>query len=108
MKEGGKAELYCPSDLAYGDRGAPPKIPPGAVLKFEVELLEILKEGDDEKPADKGKEATKKTEETKSDKPKEDKKTEADPGKKDEKKAEDQKAQSEGNKKKLIKNKFSG
>ena len=59
MKAGGKAELYCPSDLAYGDRGAPPKILPGSVLKFEVELLEIVKEGDEkpqEKPADNPKE----------------------------------------------------
>ncbi len=44
MKVGGKSELYCPPDIAYGDRGAPPKIPPGAALKFEVELLEIVKE----------------------------------------------------------------
>jgi len=42
MKVGGKARLVCPSDIAYGDRGAPPKIPGGAVLSFEVELLEIL------------------------------------------------------------------
>jgi FKBP-type peptidyl-prolyl cis-trans isomerase FkpA len=41
MKVGGKARLVCPSDIAYGDRGAPPNIPGGATLVFEVELLEI-------------------------------------------------------------------
>ncbi|RUO88898.1 FKBP-type peptidyl-prolyl cis-trans isomerase, partial [Corallococcus sp. AB018] len=43
MKVGGKAQLVCPSDIAYGDRGAPPNIPGGAALVFEVELLEIVK-----------------------------------------------------------------
>ncbi len=43
MKVGGKARLVCPSDTAYGDRGAPPHIKPGATLVFEVELLEIVK-----------------------------------------------------------------
>ncbi len=42
MKVGGKARLVCPSDIAYGDAGAPPKILGGAVLSFEVELLEIM------------------------------------------------------------------
>ncbi len=43
MKVGGKAQLTCPSKIAYGDQGRPPKIPGGAVLVFEVELLEIVK-----------------------------------------------------------------
>lgn len=41
MKVGGKAQLVCPSDLAYGDKGQPPTIPGGAVLIFEIELLDI-------------------------------------------------------------------
>ena len=41
MKVGGKAKLVCPSGIAYGDRGSPPKIKGGAALVFEVELLGI-------------------------------------------------------------------
>lgn len=44
MKVGGKSKLVCPSNLAYGDRGAPGgKIKPGAALVFDVELLDIVK-----------------------------------------------------------------
>ncbi|HKJ25066.1 MAG TPA: FKBP-type peptidyl-prolyl cis-trans isomerase [Myxococcota bacterium] len=42
MSVGGKAEIVCPSSIAYGDRGSPPKIPPGAALHFDVELLDIV------------------------------------------------------------------
>jgi FKBP-type peptidyl-prolyl cis-trans isomerase FklB len=41
MKEGGKWELYLRSELGYGDRGAGALIPGGAVLIFELELLEV-------------------------------------------------------------------
>ena len=43
MKVGEKAHITCPADIAYGDRGFPPKIKGGAALAFDVELLEIVK-----------------------------------------------------------------
>lgn len=41
MPLGSKWRLFVPSDLAYGERGAGPKIGPHATLIFDVELLEI-------------------------------------------------------------------
>ena len=46
VKVGGKARLVCPAEIAYGNRGAPPKIRPGAALTFDVELLEIVEGGE--------------------------------------------------------------
>jgi FKBP-type peptidyl-prolyl cis-trans isomerase FkpA len=42
MKEGGKSLLVCPASIAYGDRSTG-RIPAGAALSFEVELIEIVK-----------------------------------------------------------------
>ena len=41
MPAGSRWKLYVPAELAYGARGAGPKIPPNATLVFEVELLSI-------------------------------------------------------------------
>jgi FKBP-type peptidyl-prolyl cis-trans isomerase FkpA len=43
MKVGSKAEIYCPANIAYGERGSPPVVPGGAMLAFQLELLSIEK-----------------------------------------------------------------
>ncbi len=41
MPQGSKWEIYIPSNLAYGDAGQGPTIPPASTLIFTVELLEV-------------------------------------------------------------------
>lgn len=43
MKAGTKLHLVIPSELAYGENGAAPKIQPNSVLIFDVELISIEK-----------------------------------------------------------------
>jgi len=46
MRKGEKAVFTLPSEYAYGENGSPPKIPGGATLVFEIELLSFGAEVD--------------------------------------------------------------
>jgi FKBP-type peptidyl-prolyl cis-trans isomerase len=41
LKVGGRRKLVLPPSMAYGDAGAPPDIPPGSTLVFDVEVLGV-------------------------------------------------------------------
>ena len=41
MKEGGKIQLFIPSNLAYGSQGAGGVIAPDSTLIFDIELLKV-------------------------------------------------------------------
>jgi FKBP-type peptidyl-prolyl cis-trans isomerase len=44
MDVGSRYKLVIPSNLAYGEQGAPPVIEPNSVLLFDVELISIEKQ----------------------------------------------------------------
>jgi FKBP-type peptidyl-prolyl cis-trans isomerase FklB len=60
MPVGSKWQLFIPSALAYGERGAGPDIGPDSTLIFEVELVSIQEKPKEEKPKDKAPDAEKK------------------------------------------------
>lgn len=41
MKEGAIYKVFISPELGWGDRGAPPQIPPGSAVYFEIELLKV-------------------------------------------------------------------
>jgi len=43
MRVGSRSRITCPAELAYGERGSPPAVKPGATLVFEIELLGVVR-----------------------------------------------------------------
>jgi FKBP-type peptidyl-prolyl cis-trans isomerase FklB len=53
MGEGAKWQIFVPSNLAYGERGAGAVIGPNSTLIFEVELISIKEKAQEKKPENK-------------------------------------------------------
>jgi FKBP-type peptidyl-prolyl cis-trans isomerase len=47
MRVGGRRLLKVPPQLAYGAKGAPPRIPPNATLLFDISLVEVKKKNNE-------------------------------------------------------------
>lgn len=41
MRVGGKGQVVCPAELAFGDKGQEPRVAGGAAVSYEIELLAI-------------------------------------------------------------------
>lgn len=42
LKNHGQITLAVPPDLAYGDRGYPPDVPPGAMMIYRIRVLDVI------------------------------------------------------------------
>ena len=67
MPVGSKWQIFVPSSLGYGERGAGAEIGPNATLIFEVELLSIEEKKKDDKSKDDKTEEKKKDDKSKDD-----------------------------------------
>lgn len=43
MRVGGRSRIVCPAELAYGERGSPPAVKPGATIEFDIELIGVVR-----------------------------------------------------------------